>query len=185
MGILKRNTDNILKIALFFLIGVLIVLLLVITGYYNNFSNSAEESSSSKSGKKVMAFSHEKNGDSPIIAKKLKAEIMLNTPVIQRDSAKTIYDKISPGNNKKDSITADFSESVTIVANSVQAKNQKPEGRTFAEIVKANILILFAILFVLISYVIIYIRISAIREKKKIKKQEREKDREIWEKLIE
>ena len=96
---------------------------------------------------------------------------------------KISFEYSTGGLNETDSTITVMPDSVIYITDDSLKSNTQTYGNTFTEIIQSNVLIIIGVLVLIFVSLFSYLRISVIREKKKIKK-EQENNQKFWEKLL-
>jgi len=102
----------------------------------------------------------------------------------ENNNIKISYEYSTSVLNETDSTISVLPDSVIYITDDSLKSNDQTYGNTFNEIIKSNVLIIIGALVIILVSLFLYLRISIIREKKKIKK-EQENNQKFWEKLLE
>ena len=101
----------------------------------------------------------------------------------ENSNIKISFEYSTGGLNGIDSTITVLPDSVIYITDDSLKSNAQTYGNTFTEIIQSNVLIIIGVLVLIFVSLFSYLRISVIREKKKIKK-EQENNQKFWEKLL-
>ena len=102
----------------------------------------------------------------------------------ENNNIKISYEYLTAGLNETDSTITILPDSVIYITDDSLKSNGQAANGTFVDIIQTNVLIIVGALLIILVSLFSYLRISVIREKKKIKK-EQENNQKFWEKLLE